>query len=47
MPQLADKALYLGDFNIHAEDSLNNDTITFIGTLESYNLKTGLPSLCM
>ena len=39
MLQLVDKALYLGDFNIHAEDSLNNDTITFINTLESYNLR--------
>ena len=37
--QLADKALYLSDFNIHAEDSLNSDTITFINTLESYNLR--------
>ena len=37
--QPGDKALYLGDFNIHAEDSLINDTITFINTLESYNLR--------
>ena len=37
--QLVDEALYLGDFNIHAEDSLNKDTITFINTLESYNLR--------
>ena len=27
--QPVDNALYLGDFNIHAEDSLNSDTITF------------------
>ena len=37
--QLVDKALYVGDFNIHAEDFLNNDTITFFNTLESCNLK--------
>ena len=37
--QPADKALHLGDFNIHAEDSLNSDTITFSDTLESYNLR--------
>ena len=39
MSQLADKALYLGDFNIHAEDPLNSDTITFIDTLESFILR--------
>ena len=37
--QPADKALCVGDFNIHAEDSLNNDTITFFNTLENYNLR--------
>ena len=37
--QMADKALYLGDFNIHTEDYLNSDTITFINTLDSYNLR--------
>ena len=37
--QPADKALYLGDFNIHEDDSYNNDTITFMDTLESYYLK--------
>ena len=37
--QPVDKAPYLGDFNMHAEDSLNNDTITLIDTLESYNLR--------
>ena len=37
--QLVDKALYVGDFNIHAEHSLNNDTITFFDTLDSYNLR--------
>ena len=37
--QPADKALYLGDFNMHTDDSYNNDTITFMDTLESYNLK--------
>ena len=37
--QPAEKALYLGNFNIHANDSYNNDTITFMDTLESYNLK--------
>ena len=37
--QSADKALYLGDFNIHAADSYNNDIITFMDALDSYNLK--------
>ena len=37
--QSVDKSLYLSDFNMHVEDSLNNDTITFIDTLESYNLR--------
>ena len=40
--QVVDKALYLGDFNMHAEDSLNNDTITYINTLESYNLRNSI-----
>ena len=37
--QPADKVLYLGDFNIHVDDSYNNDTITFMDTLDSYNLE--------
>ena len=37
--QPADKTLYLGAFNVHADDSYYNDTITFMDTLESYNLK--------
>ena len=46
--QPADKALYLGDFNIHADDSYNNDTIIFMDTLESYNLKNRIypPHTC-
>ena len=28
--QLVDKALFVGDFNIHAEDSPKNETITFL-----------------
>ena len=39
MLQLVDKPLYIADFNIHAEDADNNNTITFINTLESYNLR--------
>ena len=37
--QPADKVLYLGDFNIHVDDSYNSDTITFMDTLDSYNLE--------
>ena len=37
--QPADKVLYLGDFNIHVDNSYNNDTITFMDILDSYNLK--------
>ena len=37
--QPADKVLYLGDFNIHVDDSYNNDTITFMDILDSYNLE--------
>ena len=34
----ANKTLLVGDFNIHVDDSSDNDTITFMDLLDSYNM---------
>ena len=34
----ADKTLFIGDFNIHVDDSSDSDTITFMDLLDSYNM---------
>ena len=31
--------IFTGDFNIHAEDHLDSDTINFLNMLDSYNLR--------
>ena len=34
----ANKTLFVGDFNIHVDDSSDSDTITFMDLLDSYNM---------
>ena len=44
----ADKTLFIGDFNIHVDDSSDSDTITFMDLLDSYNMlnKVTFPTQC-
>ena len=34
----ANKTLFVGDFNIHVDDSSDSDTITFMDLLDSYKM---------